>query len=80
MGRPPLVIEEFSHARDILASYLQTYIREEIREEGLVRKLEPYLRFPDSAARPGHNWKDDWPFEFSRRTPCLSQCPSRCTT
>lgn len=32
-------------AADFLHSYLHTYIKEEIREEGLVRRLEPFLRF-----------------------------------
>lgn len=48
-GALPLVVNEPEHARDILASYVHTYIREEIREEGLVRKVEPFLRFLEIA-------------------------------
>lgn len=44
-GALPMVVNEPAHARDILASYVHTYIREEIKEEGLVRKVEPFLRF-----------------------------------
>ncbi|MBM3383405.1 MAG: ATP-binding protein [Betaproteobacteria bacterium] len=34
---------------EFLSSYLNTYIKEEIREEGLVRRLEPFLRFLEIA-------------------------------
>lgn len=36
-------------AIDFLQSYLHTYLREETREEGLVRRLEPFLRFLEVA-------------------------------
>lgn len=36
-------------AADVLESYFSNYIREEIREEGLVRKIEPFLRFLEIA-------------------------------
>lgn len=48
-GALPLVCQEPESARDILATYFQTYIREEVREEGLVRKIEPFLRFLEVA-------------------------------
>jgi predicted AAA+ superfamily ATPase len=48
-GTLPLVVREADQAREILTSYFHTYIREEVREEGLVRKIEPFLRFLDIA-------------------------------
>lgn len=48
-GSLPLVLLDHSNAPDILEAYVQTYIREEIREEGLIRKTEPFLRFLDVA-------------------------------
>jgi predicted AAA+ superfamily ATPase len=50
-GTMPLVVLEPEAARDILSSYVATYVREEVREEGLVRKLEPFLRFLDVAGQ-----------------------------
>ena len=44
-GLLPVVWSDLSLAPDILSSYLDTYLREEIREEGAVRKLAPFLRF-----------------------------------
>jgi predicted AAA+ superfamily ATPase len=44
-GGLPLVINEPQAATDILRAYVSTYLREEIREEGLVRKVEPFVRF-----------------------------------
>ena len=38
---------------DFLTSYLETYLREEIREEGLVRRLDSFARFLDIAALAG---------------------------
>ncbi len=35
---------------DILEAYVDTYLREEIKEEALIRKLEPFLRFLQVAA------------------------------
>jgi predicted AAA+ superfamily ATPase len=48
-GALPMVVSEPAHARDILTSYVYTYVREEIKEEGLVRKAEPFLRFLEIA-------------------------------
>lgn len=50
-GTLPQVILEPHAARDILSAYVHTYIREEIREEGLVRRVEPFLRFLDVAGQ-----------------------------
>ncbi len=44
-GLLPMVWSDLSMAPDILGAYLDTYLREEIREEGVVRKLAPFLRF-----------------------------------
>jgi predicted AAA+ superfamily ATPase len=44
-GLLPLAVMDPDNAADTLATYVHTYIREEIREEGLVRKIDPFLRF-----------------------------------
>jgi predicted AAA+ superfamily ATPase len=48
-GTLPMVLLDKSYAKDILRSYVQTYIKEEIKEEGAVRKIEPFLRFLEIA-------------------------------
>lgn len=48
-GSLPLVALNPKDARDILTAYVHTYIKEEIKEEGLVRKLEPFIRFLEIA-------------------------------
>jgi uncharacterized protein len=48
-GLLPLVHNNIKSAKDTLSAYFHTYIREEIREEGLVRKVEPFLRFLEVA-------------------------------
>jgi len=44
-GLLPFVQCERPHAPDILEAYVSTYLKEEIREEGLVRNVPPFLRF-----------------------------------
>ena len=44
-GLLPTVQLDRKYARDILDAYVNTYIREEIKEEGIVRNLPPFLRF-----------------------------------
>ena len=44
-GFLPYVQLDRKNAADILNSYVNTYIREEIKEEGIVRSLPPFLRF-----------------------------------
>ena len=44
-GGLPLVQLDKKNAPDILSAYVNTYIKEEIREEGIVRNLQPFLRF-----------------------------------
>jgi predicted AAA+ superfamily ATPase len=48
-GGLPLVVSGAVDAPDLLSSYVHTYLREEIREEGLVRKVEPFARFLEVA-------------------------------
>ncbi|MCE9626129.1 MAG: DUF4143 domain-containing protein [Deltaproteobacteria bacterium] len=49
-GSLPLVVLNPAAATETLSAYVHTYIREEIKEEGLVRKTEPFLRFLEIAA------------------------------
>lgn len=44
-GSLPLLQCDRKNAPDILSTYVNTYIKEEIKEEGLVRNLPPFLRF-----------------------------------
>jgi predicted AAA+ superfamily ATPase len=44
-GFLPWVQLDRKNAADILSSYVNTYIKEEIKEEGIVRSLPPFLRF-----------------------------------
>lgn len=44
-GTLPLIHEESEIAADILTAYVNTYLKEEIQAEGLIRKVPPFLRF-----------------------------------
>lgn len=44
-GLLPFVHQDRTNAADILNAYVNTYIKEEIREEGVIRNLAPFLRF-----------------------------------
>jgi len=44
-GSLPFVVDDQRQAPDILAAYVNTYLQQEIREEGLIRKVPPFLRF-----------------------------------
>jgi len=44
-GTLPFVALAGGDAPEILAAYVNTYLREEIREEGLVRRVPPFVRF-----------------------------------
>jgi predicted AAA+ superfamily ATPase len=44
-GSLPWVQRDRDNAPDILSGYFNTYIKEEIKEEGIVRSLPPFLRF-----------------------------------
>jgi len=50
-GFLPYVQLDRKNAADILNSYINTYIREEIKEEGIVRSLPPFLRFLNIAGQ-----------------------------
>lgn len=49
-GCLPLIVNKPTLARDILRTYVATYIKEEIQEEGHVRKIAPFARFLQVAA------------------------------
>lgn len=44
-GTLPVVFRAPESEAEVLTAYVDTYLREEIREEGAVRKLSPFLRF-----------------------------------
>ncbi len=44
-GTLPLVITAPDHRPQTLATYVETYLREELVAEALIRKLEPFIRF-----------------------------------
>ena len=44
-GMLPFVHRNPDQAADILSAYLDTYIKEEIREEGLIRRVPQFIRF-----------------------------------
>jgi predicted AAA+ superfamily ATPase len=44
-GLLPFVIEEPDTAADILAAYVNTYLKEELQAEGLIRNVPPFVRF-----------------------------------
>ena len=48
-GCLPLVQHDAPNAPDILDAYVNTYLKEEIKEEGIVRNLPPFLRFLEVA-------------------------------
>ena len=50
-GMLPFVHREHSGAADILEAYVSTYLKEEIREEGLIRNVPPFLRFLNVAGQ-----------------------------
>lgn len=47
---PPVVTQDDATARDILRAYADTYLREEIQAEALVRNIGGFARFLDVAA------------------------------
>lgn len=49
-GTLPLVYLDIENAAETLEAYAQTYLREEIKEEGLVRKLDSFVRFLEIAS------------------------------
>ncbi len=49
LGLFPLVANDLENAKETLTGFVHTYIKEEIKEEGIVRKVEPFLRFLEIA-------------------------------
>jgi predicted AAA+ superfamily ATPase len=47
---PPVVTGDDESARELLAAYAETYLREEVQAEGVVRNLGAFARFLDVAA------------------------------
>jgi uncharacterized protein len=47
---PPVVVGDDESARELLNAYAETYLREEIQAEGVVRNLGGFARFLDVAA------------------------------
>ncbi len=48
-GSLPLVVSDPQHKQQTLSSYVETYIKEEILAEALVRNLDPFARFLQAA-------------------------------
>lgn len=46
-GSMPGVAKQYDRAVPVLASYLTTYLRQELIEEAIIRKLDPFRRFLD---------------------------------
>lgn len=44
-GLLPFVLEEPDAPADILAAYVNTYLKEELQAEGLIRRVPPFVRF-----------------------------------
>jgi len=44
-GTLPLVLDQFEHRTDTLISYVDNYLQQELLEEGIVRNIEPFVRF-----------------------------------
>ena len=49
-GSLPLIVSDPKNAEETLYSYVNTYLKEELVEEGIIRKLEPFARFLKMAA------------------------------
>ena len=44
-GMLPFVWNDPQYAADILAAYVNTYLKEELQAEGLIRNVPPFVRF-----------------------------------
>lgn len=44
-GCLPSIITDKDHKKETLITYVDTYLKQELIEEGLIRKLDPFLRF-----------------------------------
>lgn len=56
IGNLPGIYFDTEESDDILSSYVETYLREEIRQEALVRDLGGFARFLDIAALMSGHW------------------------
>jgi predicted AAA+ superfamily ATPase len=50
-GSMPSLLPDYVQAERVLKSYVETYLKEEIMQEALVRNVEGYIRFLDLAAQ-----------------------------
>jgi predicted AAA+ superfamily ATPase len=50
-GTLPLVHDNFEFRKETLTSYVDNYLRQELIEEGIVRKVEPFARFLATAGQ-----------------------------
>ena len=50
-GSLPMILRNPEQAPDILAAYLDTHIREEMRQEGFLRNVPPFMRFVSIAGQ-----------------------------
>lgn len=48
-GSLPAIITDKKNRVDTLATYVESYLKQELIEEGLIRKLEPFVRFLKTA-------------------------------
>jgi predicted AAA+ superfamily ATPase len=44
-GTLPLIVTDKENRKQTLETYVETYLRQELIEEGLIRKLDPFARF-----------------------------------
>jgi predicted AAA+ superfamily ATPase len=49
IGTLPVVLDRHTEAHEILFSYVETYLKEEIREEALTRSVEDFAKFLEVA-------------------------------
>lgn len=50
-GTLPIAIQKFELVQDVLSTYVQTYLKEEIKEEALVRNIVEFARFIEIAGQ-----------------------------
>jgi predicted AAA+ superfamily ATPase len=48
-GTLPLVVTDSKNRKETLSAYVETYLKQELIEEGLIRKLDPFVRFLEAA-------------------------------
>ncbi|MCX6127200.1 MAG: AAA family ATPase [Proteobacteria bacterium] len=50
-GTLPLIIDNWQQRQDTLSTYVDNYLRQELIEEGIIRKIEPFARFLSAAGK-----------------------------